>query len=113
VILRNVRTGALLADRVERAATFVARLRGLLGRARLGEGEALLIEPCAAVHTFFLRFAIDVALLSTDLDVLRAVHRLRPWRATGDQAGAAMAVELPAGTLQRTGTREGDVLTLQ
>jgi uncharacterized membrane protein (UPF0127 family) len=110
VILRNPRTGAVLADRVERAATPLARLRGLLGRQRLEEGQALLIEPCAAIHTFFMRFAIDAAFLSRDLRVVRAISALEPWRATRLHSRAAMVVELPAGTLQRTGTREGDVL---
>jgi len=110
VILRNARTGAVLADRIERAATPLARLRGLLGRRRLEEGQALLIEPCAAIHTFFMRFAIDAAFLSRDLRVVRAISTLEPWRATRLHSRAAMVVELPAGTLQRTGTREGDVL---
>ena len=110
MILRNPRTGAVLADRLERAASPLARLRGLLGRRGLAQGEGLLIEPCAAVHTFFMRFTIDAAFLTRDLGVVRAIHGLRPWRATRFCTGAAMVVELPAGTLERTGTRQGDVL---
>jgi peptide-methionine (S)-S-oxide reductase len=110
VILRNPRTGAVLADRMDRASSALARLRGLLGRSALAEGEGLLIEPCTAIHTFFMRFAIDAAFLSRDLRVVRAIPELRPWRATRFHPLAAMAVELPPGTLQRTGTREGDVL---
>ena len=113
MILRNPRTGAVLADRLQRASSPLARLRGLLGRASLGDGEGLLIEPCNAIHTFFMRFTIDAAFLSPDLRVLRAIAGLRPWRATRFHRGAAMVVELPRGTLQRTGTREGDVLLAQ
>jgi len=110
VILRNPRTGGVLADRMERASTALARMRGLLGRSALGEGEGLLIDPCAGIHTFFMRFAIDVVFLSRDLRVVRAIAELRPWRATRLYSRAAMVAELPAGTLLRTGTREGDVL---
>jgi uncharacterized membrane protein (UPF0127 family) len=110
VILRNPRTGAVLADRVERAATPLARLRGLLGRRSLPEGQALIIEPCTSIHTFFMRFAIDAAFLSRDLRVVRAISILKPWRATRFYLRAAMVLELPAGTLARTGTREGDAL---
>ena len=46
--LVNERNGAVLAERVERAQTMTARLRGLLGRASLPEGEALVIEPVAS-----------------------------------------------------------------
>jgi len=110
VILRNSRTGAVLADRIERAVTPLARLRGLLGRGPLQQGQALLIEPCASIHTFFMGFTIDAAFLSRDLRVVRAISTLKPWRATRLYSRAAMVVELPAGTLVRTGTREGDVL---
>ncbi len=113
MIVRNSRTGAVLAERVERASTMLARLRGLLGRRALPEGEALLIEPCASIHTFCMRFAIDAAFLSRELRVLRAIPDLGPWRATRLHRGAAMALELPRGTLARTGTREGDALELE
>jgi uncharacterized protein len=113
MILRNRRTGAALAIRVERASTALARLRGLLGRSALPQGDALLIEPCASIHTFFMRFPIDAAFLSRDLRVLRAISDLRPWRATRFHRGAAIVLELPPGTLARTGTRAGDVLEVK
>src|SRR5207253_6902642 len=102
----------VLAERLERSSTMLARLRVLLGRSALPDGEALLIEPCASIHTFFMRFAIDAAFLSRELRVLRAIPDLRPWRATRLHRGATMALELPRGTLARTGTREGDALAL-
>jgi uncharacterized protein len=113
MILRNSRTGAALAIRVERASTLFGRMRGLLGRRELPEGEALLIEPCASIHTLFMRFQIDAVFLSRELRVVRAISGLRPWRATRFHRRAAMAVELPEGTLARTGTREGDFLELE
>jgi uncharacterized protein len=108
--LYNPRSGAVLARRVERAVTMRARLRGLLGRTGLAEGDALAIEPCTSLHTFFMGFAIDALFLSRDGRVIRAIPDLRPWRATRIYPRAALAVELPAGTLARTGTREGDTL---
>ena len=108
--LLNRRSGAVLAGRVERAVSVRARLRGLLGRTSLPEGEALVIEPCTSIHTFFMRFPIDAAFLARDGRVLRAISFLRPWRATRSYPAAALVVELPAGTLQRTQTQEGDAL---
>jgi uncharacterized protein len=113
MIVRNPRTGAVLAHRAERAAAPIARLRGLLGRQSLPDGEALVIEPCTSIHTFFMRFAIDAVFLSRDLRVIRAISSLKPWRATRLYPRAALAVELPGGTLLRTGTREGDVLEIE
>ncbi|TMB14235.1 MAG: DUF192 domain-containing protein [Deltaproteobacteria bacterium] len=91
----------------------LGRMRGLLGRSELPQGDALLIAPCASIHTLFMRFRIDVVFLSRALRVVRAISGLHPWRATRFHRGAAMAVELPEGTVARTGTREGDVLELE
>jgi uncharacterized protein len=111
VRLIHARTGAVVAERVERAVTVRARLRGLLGRTSLPEGEALVIEPCTSIHTFFMRFTIDAAFLARDGRVVRAIRDLRPWRATRVYPSAALVVELPAGTLRRAQVAEGDALS--
>lgn len=108
--LVNARNGAVLAERVETAGSLWERLRGLLGRPGLPPGDALRIEPCTSIHTFFMRFPIDAAFLRGDGTVLRAISDLRPFRATRIYPAAAMVVELPAGTLGRTGTVAGDLL---
>jgi uncharacterized protein len=110
--LCHARTLAVVAEEVEHVRSTWARMKGLLGRDSLAEGHALLIEPCSSIHTFFMRFPIDVLFLSRDLRVLRALHRLQPWRATRVHFGSAMAVELPAGTLERAQVQRGDRLVL-
>jgi uncharacterized membrane protein (UPF0127 family) len=104
------RTGALVADRIARADTFFTRLVGLLGRAHLEPGEGLLIAPCNSVHTFFMRFSIDVAFLDKDGLVIRAVAHLKPWRATRIHPRAHATLELPAGALALAGVVDGDRL---
>lgn len=103
-------SGAVLASKIERAVTVKARLIGLLGRDAFPAGEALVLEPCSSIHTFFMRFPIDAAFLSDDGRVLKTYQSMKPWRATRIHPSAALVVELPAGTLARTGTREGDRL---
>lgn len=88
------------------------RMRGLLGRRSLAPGEGLLLKPASSVHTFFMRFAIDVVFLDRDLRVLSIAANVRPWRAAG-RSGARAALELPAGESERRGLRIGDTLTLQ
>ncbi len=99
-----------LAERAQEAATAFSRLKGLLGCDGLPEGEGLHIAPCNSIHMFFMRFAIDVAFLDKELKVVRAIHAIKPWRATRVYFAAHSALELPAGTLARSGTEEGDQL---
>ena len=111
--LVNRTRGAVLAVRIERAERVLDRMRGLLGRPAFREGDALAIAPCASIHTFFMKFPIDAVFLDRQGRVVRAVAELRPWRATRFHLRADQVVELPAGTLSRTGTREGDQLAFE
>ena len=111
--LVNRRNGAVVAERVERAARLWERMRGLLGRTELRAGDALAIEPCTSIHTFFMAFAIDAAFLYRNGKVIRAIPALRPFRLTRFYPSATQVVELPAGTLARTETREGDSLSFE
>jgi uncharacterized membrane protein (UPF0127 family) len=84
-----------------------------MGRSSLPPGEALLIRPCSSVHSFFMRFPIDVVFLDREGVVLKVYAPLRPWRASTWVRGARQALEMPAGTLARTGTSVGDTLALE
>ena len=86
-------------------------MRGLLGRRGLESGEGLLLRPAASVHTFFMRFAIDVVFLSRDGEVLKVADRVPPWR-TAAAKGARAVVELPAGEAGRRGIRVGTAISV-
>jgi uncharacterized membrane protein (UPF0127 family) len=87
------------------------RTVGLLGRKRLGEGRGLWIRPCKSIHTFFMRFPIDVAYVSSDGTVVKICYRLRPFRLSTGGRGAHSVLELPAGTLERAALKVGDSLS--
>lgn len=108
-VLRNERTGAALATRVLTAFDSASRRTGLLRYESLPEGSGLIIAPSNAIHTFFMRFAIDLAFVSKDGRVVKVRAAVPPWRMAGALRAYAV-VELPAGTLERTGTRRGDRL---
>lgn len=99
--LVNERTGEVLADRIEPAFDSRTRGKGLLGRSHFPAGSAMIIAPCASVHTFFMKFAIDVVFVRPDGRVKRISRGLGAWRVTG-ATGALAAVELPAGAAART-----------
>lgn len=90
----------------------MSRLFGLLGRSSLKEGEGLIIEPCSSIHTAFMRFTIDVVFIDKEGVVLKVLPRLRPFRAGGVFKPSCTAVELPAGTVEATGTTPGDRIRL-
>jgi uncharacterized membrane protein (UPF0127 family) len=101
--------GAIVCQSCRLAATFFSRLRGLLGRRGLDEGEGLLIRPTSSIHMFFMRFTLDVAFLDQDGRVIKLVPGLRPWRMSSAR-GARSALELSAGEIERRALSVGDVL---
>jgi hypothetical protein len=107
--LLNSRTGGLVADRVETAFDSDSRRRGLMGREGLPAGTALVIAPSNSVHTFHMRFAIDVVFAGRDGRVLKVRRALRPWRVTGAW-GAFAVIELAADSPGLDGLLVGDRL---
>jgi len=107
---RNAARGTVLGTRVGLADRWWLRLRGLLGRPPLVPGDGLLIQPCRAVHMTGMAYAIDVAFLARDGRVVAVYPGLAPGGRTRWHRDAHSAIELPAGTLSETGTREGDLI---
>lgn len=109
--LVRVPDGNVVAARVEGALDSATRRKGLLGRDALAADAALIIAPCSAVHTFFMRFAIDVVFVSRDGRVLKIAPAVVPWRTTGSLRAYAV-IELAAGSAARAELRAGDQLAL-
>ena len=107
VAVRRAETAETIAARVGLADRFWLRARGLLGRPRLERDEGLLIRPCRAVHTLGMGYPIDVAFLDGQGTVVATYPRLRPNSRTPWHASATCALELMAGTLERTATAPG------
>ena len=109
--LQNVRSGRIVASQIELALDSQSRRRGLLGRDKLDEGAALIIGPCNAIHTFFMRFAIDVVFVARDGRVLKTYSALAPWRIAFSR-GAFAVIELPAGAIFQSEAKPGDMMQL-
>ena len=111
---RNVTRETVLAARLEVAASLWAKFKGLMGRSTLDADAGLWLPDSNGIHMMFMRFPIDVVFVGRrDADGICqvvSVHRGpanvdRP-RAAG--AGAHGVLELPVGTIERTGTQVGD-----
>lgn len=118
VLRRATADGVVITPRVEHAASFWARFRGLMGRASLpGDGGLWLADT--SIHMLFMRFPIDALFLGPPSEsharrVVAVRPDLRPW--TGlvlPVRGAQGVVELPAGTLAAAGIQLGDEVVLE
>lgn len=109
----NANRGTILADKVIIAASFFARLKGLLGRSSLAENEALIIKPCNAIHTFFMCFAIDIIFLDRANRVVALRENMLPFRLTPVYSLAYQVIELPAHTISRSKTQLNDQIQLE
>jgi uncharacterized membrane protein (UPF0127 family) len=108
----NQTKGSLLADRADIAGTSAKRRTGLLKHTSLEPGEGLWIAPCESVHTFGMKFTIDVVFLNKKKQVLK----IRPdmvKRRIAYSLRAYSVLELPAGTLAETRTVAGDQLEFE
>jgi len=110
VRLVNITRETILAERVAVAETPRERSRGLLGTAALADGCGLLIVPCRQVHTFGMRYPIDVVFVDEAWRVKRVVSAMKPGRLGALVLKGRAAIELPAGKAEETGTRVGDML---
>lgn len=111
MVLRSTRNGVVLANVVEAAVTSDARRKGLLGRDVLQPGHALVIAPTNLVHTFAMRFSIDIVFVRRDGTVLKVSPAVPARRIAGAWGGFAV-IEMASGSAAGADVRAGDVLLL-
>jgi hypothetical protein len=107
VKVRNTTRGTVLATNLEVADSGKRRNKGLLGRDSLPPGDGLWIVPCESVHTFFMRFPIDLVYLDKEHRIRKVRSAVGAWRLSACLT-AHSVIELPAGTIRATETRRGD-----
>jgi uncharacterized protein len=100
-----------VAARCELADRMLPRAWGLLGRKGLEPGGGMLISRTGSVHTFFMRFPIDVVFVDRDRTIVKIVPSLRPWRMAMARRAKA-TLELPAGSATAVGLEPGMVLVV-
>ena len=110
-VLMNDRNQRVVARTLLTAFDSATRRRGLLQHDSLPDDTALIIAPTNAIHTFFMRFAIDVAFVSKSGEVLKLRRDMPAWRMAAAWRGFAV-VELASGALDRADTQPGDRLRI-
>ena len=112
VLVRNQTRGNILAESAQIADDSATRRKGLLGRSSLPSGHGIWITPCSAVHSWGMKFTIDVLYLDRKQRVRKVRHRMAPWKMSMCLL-ADSVLELPSGTAAQTGTEPGDQLEFE
>lgn len=107
----HLKNEEVFAHQVGVATTFYQRTRGLLGRDALKDGEGLFIPRCRAIHTFFMRFPIDVLFVDKNNAVTKIVPCLVPFRIAVGPWRTSGALELQCGTLGEGRFDRGDTIS--
>jgi uncharacterized membrane protein (UPF0127 family) len=108
----NLTKNKILAEDVILSTSFLKRLTGLLGYKSLEKNQAMILWPANSVHTFFMRFPIDVLFVDRNNIVIKTVSNMVPFRATAVYFKSLVVIELPSGMISITQTAEGDYLQM-
>jgi uncharacterized membrane protein (UPF0127 family) len=110
--VRNLTRGTVVVSNGGVADNYWTRFKGLMGVRALDEGSGLLLKNETAIHTFGMRIPIDVIYLDERSKALRLTPAMPPSRLGPLVRGTRNVLELPAGTLARTKTQQGDQLEI-
>lgn len=102
----------MIAEKAEMADNFYKRLIGLTDRSVLAESEALILTPCNSIHTFGMKFMIDVVFLDSELKICHFISNMKKYRISAIMLSAKYVVELHAGLIDRLNIQMGDQIIL-
>lgn len=109
----NESSGTIIASQVRIADSFLSRMTGLLNRASIAEGEALIITQCRSIHMFFMRFAIDAVFVDKKGVVVGLVERIKPFRMSRIFYRAKYVIELAEGVIAAKKIAIGDRVEIE
>ena len=107
--IRVKSNGRIIAEKALLADSFLQRFKGLMFSEKMEGCDALVLKPCVSIHTFFMKYSIDVIFLDKGLKVIKIKRNLKPWRMTPFYFLSDQVVELTGGCLD-TKLKEGDEL---
>lgn len=101
--VRVLNKNITLADNVKIADTFISRLKGLMWSANLEDGVGLMLVPCNCVHTWFMRYPIDVVFIDKDNVIVKIEESMLPYRIGPIVKQARSVLELKSGKCRKLG----------
>jgi uncharacterized membrane protein (UPF0127 family) len=111
LLVANINRGTLLGEAIEVAQTAAQRVKGLLGRECLEDGQGLLFKEAGSLHTLFMRFPVDIVYADKNGKVIKLAESVGPFKLVAAPLRCYYALELPAGAINESRTRVGDRLS--
>ena len=111
--LYNVSKGSEISSSVKMADSFFKRLMGLMGKNGLGKEECLIIKPCSSIHTFCMKFSIDVVFMDREGKVVKLIRGITPKKMVMPIKEAYFVVEFDSRNEMTFEIEEGDVLKIE
>jgi uncharacterized protein len=102
----------LIAENVLIADTLKTRVLGLMFSKSIPGGDGLLLDPCNSIHTFFMRYALDVVFIGPQNQIVKIIRNIEPWRMTWIYFKARKTLEMQAGKFPSE-IKEGDILEMK
>lgn len=103
----------LISDKIDMAETLKERVVGLMFKQRSDDQYGLYIPRCKSVHTFFMKYTLDLVFTDSEFNVVKTVKNLKPWRLSPLVFNAYGVVEFPAGVIEELKIDVGDKLELE
>jgi uncharacterized membrane protein (UPF0127 family) len=107
--IKHVKTGKFLGEKVKEAKSIFDRTLGLMFSSEMKGFDGLLLSPCPSIHTFFMRYSIDVIFLDKSFQIIKIIRGMKPWRMSALYSKAYYGLELNSGTIDES-ISEGDQL---
>jgi uncharacterized membrane protein (UPF0127 family) len=105
--------GNIVAEEVMRAFTFFRRLKGMMFTESFPSGSCLHIQPCRSVHTFFMKYTIDILYLDDQYNIVGVEANLKPGKRGAIFPNSVSVIELPEGTIQQNDLRIGQTVRFE
>lgn len=102
-------SGEILCHKMTIANNIFDRMKGLMFSKELPECDGFLIRPCNSIHTFFMRYPLDIVFLDKNFKVIKVLYNLKPWRMTWVYLKSFQVLEMKAGTLTKN-LNQGETL---
>ena len=102
----------LIADEVKVAKTFIKKTFGLILRNDISEADGLIIKPCNSIHTFFMRFPIDVLFVDRKNKIIALHENVKPWRILPIHFNSSYVIEIKSGQISAKTISRHDIIQI-